>query len=98
MSMLNLEAWFETSLGQYLLEREQAYFDQAVANIFGFNALQLGLPQYDFLRTNRMPLRFAAAPAFPAGYAGAVKLLTDRNHLPIASQSVDLVLLPHVLE
>ena len=95
---MSLEEWFETPLGQYLLEREQAYFDQAVANIFGFNALQLGLPQYDLLQTNRMPLRFAAAPAFPAGYRGAVKLLTDLNHLPLASQSIDLLLLPHVLE
>lgn len=99
MSTLSLDDWFETPLGQYLLEREQDYFDQAVADIFGFNALQLGLPQFDLLRTNRMSLRFAAAPAFPEKcHQPAVKLLTDLNQLPLASQSIDLALLPHVLE
>ena len=37
-------------------------FDGAVADVFGFNALQLGLPQYDFLRANRIPLHCRVAP------------------------------------
>jgi SAM-dependent methyltransferase len=90
--MLSFDEWFETPLGQYLAEREQAYFDQAVADIFGFNALQLGLPQFDFLRTNRMPLRCTAGPT------KLVKLRTDLAYLPLASQSIDLLLMPHVLE
>lgn len=50
--------WFGTCLGQYLLEREQNHFDRAVADVFGYHAMQVGFPQYDFLRANRMPLRF----------------------------------------
>jgi SAM-dependent methyltransferase len=88
----SLDEWFETPLGQYLLEQEQAYFDRAVADLFGFNALQLGLCQYDLLRANRMPFRCSA------GGGGPVKLMTDLQHLPIASQSIDLLVLPHVLE
>jgi SAM-dependent methyltransferase len=84
--------WFETTLGSYVLAREQAYFDEIVNNIFGFNALQLGLPQYDLLRASRIPLRLTLGTHRPAS------LLADFNHLPIASQSADLVLLPHVLE
>jgi len=59
----NLQNWFETPLGAYLCASEQAYFDQAVADVFGFNALQLGLCQLDFLRANRMPFhaRIAAS-------------------------------------
>jgi len=34
---------------------EQARFDEAVADIFGYHSLQLGLPIVDGLRTNRMP-------------------------------------------
>ncbi|MEO8509463.1 MAG: SAM-dependent methyltransferase, partial [Betaproteobacteria bacterium] len=30
-----LADWFRTDLGRYLLAREQAYFDQTVADIFG---------------------------------------------------------------
>jgi hypothetical protein len=32
--------------------------DQAVPDIFGFHAIQLGLPALDALRTNRMPHRW----------------------------------------
>ncbi|MDP1682966.1 MAG: methyltransferase domain-containing protein [Burkholderiales bacterium] len=84
--------WFETTLGGYVLAREQAYFDETVSDIFGFNALQLGLPRYDLLRASRIPQRLNLDAHSPA------RLITDFNHLPIASQSVDLALMPHVLE
>jgi SAM-dependent methyltransferase len=84
--------WFETCLGQYLLEREQNYFDKAVADVFGYNAMQVGFPQYDFLRTNRMPLRFRIATEEGA----AVRAAPD--FLPIETNSIDLVLMPHMLE
>ena len=84
--------WFETTLGQYVLEREQAYIDGAVIDLFGFNALQLGLPQYDLLRANRITSRFTLCPYPPA------QLRTDFDALPVASQSIDLVLMPHLLE
>ena len=44
MSTANtLTEWFATPQGQYLLAREQTFFDQTVADIFGFNAVQLVL-------------------------------------------------------
>jgi SAM-dependent methyltransferase len=92
MSTVNDREWFKTALGQHLLEREQAYFDDTVSDIFGFNALQLGLTQFDFLRANRIPLRAAL------GEGPNVRAVADLNFLPIASQSIDLLLLPHVLE
>jgi SAM-dependent methyltransferase len=84
--------WFATPLGQYLLAREQNYFDQAVADVFGYNALQLGLPGLDLLRASRIPLRCHVDPVESAG------LRADFRDLPIASNSVDLVVLPHTLE
>lgn len=90
--MPDLNEWLATPLGNYLLQREQAYFDKEVADIFGFNALQLGLPEHDLLRNNRMPLRLRA------GRDKSLKLRADPGALPIASQSIDLVLLPHALE
>ncbi len=58
MPMQNQQQWFKTCLGQYLLGREQSYFDQAVMDVFGYNAIQVGFSQHNFLRTNRMPLQF----------------------------------------
>ena len=84
--------WLTTPLGQYLLAREQAYIDRTVADIFGYNALQLGLPQFDLLRASRIASRLHADPSGPA------ELRADFRDLPIASSSIDLVVLPHVLE
>ncbi len=85
-------AWFAAPLGRYVLERELEYVDHAVADVFGFNALQLGLPEHDFLRASRIPLRGRVAPA------GPVELRADFTDLPVASHSIDLLVLPHVLE
>lgn len=85
-------SWYDTTLGRYVLEREQAYIDATVSDIFGFNALQFGLPQYDLLRTSRIPTQLTLGPYRPA------RILSDYDSLAVASQSVDLVLLPHALE
>src|SRR3990172_6044564 len=84
--------WFATPLGQYVLERELKYVDDAVADVFGYNALQLGLPEHDFLRASRIPFKCRVAPA------DRVDLRADFFDLPIASNSVDLLVLPHALE
>ncbi len=88
----SLSEWFATPQGSYVLAREQSYFDRTVSAIFGYNALQMALPEHDFLRCNRMPLRLTAG--HQAG--NAVRLCC--TELPFASGSLDLVLMPHVLE
>jgi SAM-dependent methyltransferase len=88
----SLAEWLDTPQGKYLLAREQEYFDRSVTDIFGFNALQIGLPQHDFLRASRMPVRATAAPEIGA------RVLAEFDELPIETGSLDLALLPHVLE
>lgn len=60
--IISLQHWLGTAPGRYLLAWEQARLDQAVANLFGFNALQLGLPELQALQANRMPHRWVALP------------------------------------
>jgi SAM-dependent methyltransferase len=60
--IISLQHWLDTPPGRHLLAWEQAQVDQAVANLFGFNALQLGLPQLQGLQANRMPQRWVALP------------------------------------
>ena len=85
-----MDEWIATPLGRYLIEREQDYFDQMVADIFGFNALQIGFTHSDLLRANRMPKRFAVAAQFSEKGRAEIKLLAEPGYLPIASQSIDL--------
>ncbi len=75
-----------------MLDWELAQFDSAVEDVFGFRAVQIGLPEVDFLRQNRIQFRFSLA--LEPGAA----LAADPLQLPLAGQSVDLVALPHVLE
>jgi Methylase involved in ubiquinone/menaquinone biosynthesis len=79
-AIIQLPQWLRSPVGQVLLEWEQRHLDQAVADLFGFHALQLGLPQLDALQANRMPHRWLAvesaadedlAPRAPAGEADA---------------------------
>ena len=57
-SIIELAQWLQTPPGAYLLAWEQARLDQTVADLFGFHALQLGLPELQGLRANRMPHRW----------------------------------------
>jgi SAM-dependent methyltransferase len=59
-AIIQLPQWLRSPAGRYLLEWEQRHLDPAVADLFGFHALQLGLPQLDALRANRMPHRWLA--------------------------------------
>lgn len=54
-------AWLRTAPGRYLLAWEQDRLDHGVVDAFGFHALQLGLPELDGLRANRMPHRWVAS-------------------------------------
>ena len=99
--IIGLHEWFETPPGQYLLDWERARFDEAVADIFGYHGLQLGLPVLDALQANRMPHRWLAVGEGGQGPQQApppVALVTDFSALPFPEASLDLVALPHTLE
>lgn len=105
-SIISFTDWLKTPFGRHLLAWEQAQLDATVCDLFGFHALQMGLPELDGLRTNRMPHRWLASDgsaALPAAEASvpatsAVSLHCDFDALPFDSQSLDLVVLPHALE
>ncbi len=92
MSITGIDDWLETAQGRYVMAWEQARIDAVVADRFGYNALQLGLPQFSLLRQNRIPLQQIA------GESGAVDVLCDLRELPFAPNSIDLLVMPHVLE
>ena len=60
-AIIELGAWLKTPPGRYLLHWEQDRLDHAVADAFGYHALQLGMPGLDGLRANRMPHRWVVS-------------------------------------
>ena len=105
-AIIELGPWLQSAPGRYLLAWEQERLDEAVADVFGFHALQLGLPEVDCLRANRMPHRWVSSeqPVAPqarlstAPGARAISLHCEMDALPFPNASIDLVVLPHALE
>ncbi|TXT35134.1 MAG: putative methyltransferase type 11 [Comamonadaceae bacterium] len=92
--IIGMHDWLATPPGAYLLAWERAQMAAVVANVFGFHALQLGLPELDALETNRMPHRWLATETAHDKAA----FLTEFSALPFPANSLDLVVLPHALE
>jgi SAM-dependent methyltransferase len=104
-SIIALDAWLQTPAGAYVRAWEQACLDELTADIFGFHALQVGLPQIDALAANRMPHKWRSATRTSSTEqlaltvdARQIAVALDFAELPFASQSLDLVIMPHVLE
>jgi SAM-dependent methyltransferase len=81
--IIGLTDWLKTPPGAYLLGWERAHFDEAVSDVFGYHALQLGLPELDALQANRMPHKWLALEASPpeappASSSGASGATTGR--------------------
>jgi SAM-dependent methyltransferase len=62
-----------------LLQWEQAQLDRAVVDVFGYHALQLGLPELQGLRANRIPHRWVASDALRASEAIELPPLDDAD-------------------
>ena len=96
------EKWLQSPPGRYVLGWEQKCFDQIVADVFGFNAVQIGLPQINTLSENRMPMQAILIHSNDSlEYASKYHwhlIEGSSSELPFANESLDLVVLPHVLE
>lgn len=94
--------WLQTPAGRYLLEWEREWVDAAVVDMFGYHALQLGVPELDGLQANRMPHRWLACeqPSVDVDPALTKRaaVFCDYAALPFPANSLDLVLMPHSLE
>lgn len=104
--IISLHEWLKTPPGQYVLDWERKRFDEAVADIFGYHALQLGLPELPGLQNNRIPHRWLATHTHKTPLVGdsgsfdpvSSTLVADFAALPFSENSLDLLLLPHALE
>ncbi|PJI98034.1 methyltransferase family protein [Acidovorax sp. 69] len=93
--IIGLHHWFDSPPGQYLLAWEQARFDEAVADIFGYHSLQLGMPLLDGLRANRMPHQWLALgqEGMNKGTLGFMEAASGAD-VPLQRRTVDLLAEP----
>lgn len=96
--IIALGPWLDTPAGSYVRTWEEDRLNALTVDIFGFNAVQIGLQQVDMLQANRMPNKWMTDSHTLAQEANRIVVVHDFRDLPFASQSLDLVVLPHVLE
>ncbi|MBV8660234.1 MAG: methyltransferase domain-containing protein [Burkholderiales bacterium] len=92
LQVLDYASWQKTPLGEYVAQREQAFFDHAVADRFGYYAVQVGNGAVDCLRVNRISTRVTL------GMTPGCTIRSDPAHLPFPAASIDLLALPHTLD
>ena len=97
MNTANRHGWIASPLGEYVLAHEQPFYADAVADIFGFNAAQIGFCEVSLLANSRIPTLLHADENVEASER-KVDVYCESDALPFSAESLDLVLLPHVLE
>ena len=92
-----LGAWYATPLGQAMLAVERRLLARQLGNAFGYHLLQLGVDLgvtlFDGCRVQRC---YKAGPVGSGGDAPVVRC--DFEALPFESDSLDVVVVHHVLE
>ncbi|QLH42823.1 MAG: methyltransferase domain-containing protein [Coxiellaceae bacterium] len=94
---LEMQNWFDHVPGNLVLQAESRALDKLMPNLLGYHLLQLGGPQVNLLHNCRIPHRIHISPACPCSFPGTC-LVGDYTQLPFLPESIDVALLPHVLE
>ena len=88
--------WFRSPLGQSVWAAEKAITDPLISRLFGYHILQIGChEEFSLIENSPVGHRFMFRPAWRAGSAHPVALSEE---LPVASDSVDVVVLHHALD
>jgi SAM-dependent methyltransferase len=92
--------WLETPLGQILLTQESRLVEEVLDGLFGEESLQLGLwgDPKTFLRFSRTQRSASIANPLNVLHDESPSAYGRMHRLPIASDSVDVVILPHTLD
>lgn len=88
--------WLQTPLGAALLQQEARVVEEALDGVFGEQCLQLGVwgENRTFMRFTRTQRCSVVAESC----IGKPCAVSDMHRLPIASDTIDAVLLPHTLD
>ena len=90
-----LECWFDSPTGQYLLQQETALVADMLQQVFGYHLLQLGIT-----RKHSLALDSAVNHKIYGGCGPGqdTDLLTASDCLPFGNDSIDVVLLHHCMD
>lgn len=94
-AMEAMKGWERTALGRALFKQQQQQLDELLNGLFGYHLLEMSSFDLPGLSAaSRISHRFKVAPL--AGLGGGA--LSELDNLPLPDESIDVVLLHHVLE
>lgn len=93
-----LAAWYDTALGQAVFEAERQQLAKVLPGMLGHHLLQLGAAnEYEWLTASRI-YRRVCLDAVVADNCQIPFVLGEFDQLPIETDSIDVVVIAHVLE
>lgn len=95
---VRLTRWFEGATGQALLAEEKDHLDEILPNLFGYHIAQIGDLAGESLIINSRISHQMQFNIIPSEKNKSEGLVCRSSQLPIEANSIDVVLLPHVLE
>jgi hypothetical protein len=97
--MEGLEEWFTSPVGMEVAAREEEWLQQMLHETFGYYLLQVGVEAVfaEAVASSRIRHRILV-PASVSRRTGGAQVVARPTQLPVASDSVDAVLLPHTLD
>ncbi len=96
-----LNEWFDTRLGQRLLEAEAALVAKILPQLFGFHLVQIGgMGHGRLLESSRIHHRclLSRYPHLLTETTDYSCIHATAEQLPFAADSIDVAILPHILE
>lgn len=95
-----LFAWYTTPLGRRVLAMERRELEAVLPYLFGYHLVQLGQVPEELFQSSRIRHKAVLdlVPPAQASATDAISLFGRPDALPLSPDSVDVLLLPHVLE
>jgi len=91
--------WFNRPLGLHVLEQERRILEQVLPDLFGYHIVQVGaVHDGHFLHSSRIGHRVIMLLDREAPVGGISHLRCTPDSMAMATDSLDVVVLPHVLE
>ena len=91
----SIEEWYQSPLGEKTFSAEKLSVNEIISRLFGYHILQIGLENQNLIDESPAGHKIIFSSAW---YPGVRKAVTDCERLPLASDSIDAIVLYHALD